>query len=185
MCGLTADISNVKLWATSDLCGEPPVSSYSSPPRRAGTCSAAGPAGGPSPCTSPPPPPPDLYLERPPKAFIFQLNTKEIQPHDKQIYLFFMIILCTYTIPRAQTQLCVDASRFVEMWGHMTDFRSVILPKTNLWMSAISNSHLLKVVCSGITKVVGSIPASCSHSHVNPKAPKAALVFFLFFATLA
>lgn len=126
------------------------------------------------------PSPPDLYLERPPKAFIFQLNTKEIQPHDKQIYLFFMIILCTYTIPRAQTQLCVDASRFVEMWGHMTDFRSVILPKTNLWMSAVSNSHLLKVVCSGITKVVGSIPASCSHSHVKPKAPKAALVFFFF-----
>lgn len=27
MCGLTADISNIKLWATSELCKEPPVSS--------------------------------------------------------------------------------------------------------------------------------------------------------------
>lgn len=26
MCGLTADISNIKLWATSELCREPPVS---------------------------------------------------------------------------------------------------------------------------------------------------------------
>lgn len=26
MCGLTADMSNIKLWATSELCSEPPVS---------------------------------------------------------------------------------------------------------------------------------------------------------------
>lgn len=30
-----------------------------------------------------------------------------------------MIILCTYTIPRAQTQLCVGASGFTETWGHV------------------------------------------------------------------
>lgn len=32
MSRLTADISNAKLWVTSDLCGEPPVSSYPPPP---------------------------------------------------------------------------------------------------------------------------------------------------------
>lgn len=31
MCGLTADFSNVKRWATYDLCGEPPVLSHSPP----------------------------------------------------------------------------------------------------------------------------------------------------------
>lgn len=32
MCGLTADISNIKLWATSELCREPPVSCLVIPP---------------------------------------------------------------------------------------------------------------------------------------------------------
>lgn len=34
MCGLTADISNIKLWATSELCRKPPVSSdwFNPPP---------------------------------------------------------------------------------------------------------------------------------------------------------
>lgn len=91
MCRLTADISNVKLWATSDLCGEPPVSSYSSPPRRAGTCSAAGPPEDrqPAQSTRSPPPPRKGHLKGPP-AFRLPLS-KGMQPHD-MIYLFFVAI---------------------------------------------------------------------------------------------
>lgn len=88
MCGLTADISNVKLWATSDLCGEPPVSSYSSPPdggrgraQRQGQPEDRHPARSTS-----PPPPPQLLSQKghpeEPSAFIFQLNQVEVQDRD-------------------------------------------------------------------------------------------------------
>lgn len=52
MCGPTADITAAKLRATSDLCGEPPVSSYSVPPPTA--------AGAPA-----PPTPTSCLLEAP------------------------------------------------------------------------------------------------------------------------